>query len=421
LADAVAVLPLDEGRGPTIADSSGNGRQGNVVGNPEWIEGKFGTALRFDGSADSAVLDRPVVVDGTDFAIGCWVKPGTSQKPWANLLSSHNNDTGPKNFRGISLEQDGHNTNSFYLIGGDGEKWVGTHVTTQLQAEEWQHFAVVRRGRELTHYLNGQVSTQGDVPDSPFAPSTDNFRLANWVRGEGDEDNDMLRFVERYQRLMAFELPKQYKVVYARSIDIADYYRRHFDVTPRTVFVSKTDHVMYDMWWLCMWCNRAVLVPRERIPWFTRIPTIMDERRTQLYFKDPLSYEYILVEDQRRSIRFERESPNPIWWFDYTTQERGPDGSAISHTETPDCDVLRSPWVRDGRTLSTTLTMDTQAQFADYAIALWDLPDDFDPDGPIETNAREHILAKNTEGEHHLVLVFDLKPRVEVSVGLRRR
>ena len=33
---------------------------------------------------------------------------------------------------------------------------------------------------------------------------------------------------------MAFEAPKQHKVAYALSVDIADYYRRHFETTPRT-------------------------------------------------------------------------------------------------------------------------------------------------------------------------------------------
>jgi len=50
----------------------------------------------------------------------------------------------------------------------------------------------------------------------------------------------MLDFIEKYQWLVAFEFPKRHPVAFARSIDIADYYRRHFRVTPRTVFVSRT-------------------------------------------------------------------------------------------------------------------------------------------------------------------------------------
>jgi hypothetical protein len=227
----------------------------------------------------------------------------------------------------------------------------------------------------------------------------------------------MLRFVERYQRLLAFDFPKQHKVAYARTIDMADYYRRHFKTTPRTVFVSKTDHVQYDMWWLSMWCDGKVLVPRERIPWLTRVSSILSARRQGPYWKDPLSYEYVLIEDQRRSIRFERECPNPIWWFDYTKPDLRPEGSAIAHTETPDVTVIRSPWIRNKGRMTTTLTMKTNAEFPDYVIVLWGLPDDYKPGMQVDTDAKDYVVARSTEGECHLVLFFDLKPDAQLEVA----
>lgn len=228
-----------------------------------------------------------------------------------------------------------------------------------------------------------------------------------------------MRFVERYQRLLAFELPKEYRVVYSRSIDMADYFRRHFDATPKTVFVSKTDHIEYDMWWMCNWVNEHRLVTRERLPWLTAVSAIMEDRRTRRYWKDPLSYEYILIEDQRRSIRFERESPNPIWWFDYTDQEHGPSGSAISHLETPYVKVVRSAWSPDKGGLEITLKMLTDSIFPDYAVVLWGLPPVAGLDrSRIRTNATEFVLGRNTGGEWHLVLFFDLEPDAELQVTL---
>lgn len=47
---------------------------------------------------------------------------------------------------------------------------------------------------------------------------------------EGVKEEPHVRFVERYQRLLAFELPKEYRVVYYRSIDMADY---SADTSPR--------------------------------------------------------------------------------------------------------------------------------------------------------------------------------------------
>jgi len=230
----------------------------------------------------------------------------------------------------------------------------------------------------------------------------------------------MSRFVDRYQRFMAFSVPKEFKAVYARSIDIADYYRRHFQSTPRTIFVSKTDHVMYDKWWLCHWSNDGILVPREKIPPTTRISTLMSHRREGRYFKDPLSYEFILVEDQSRSIRFERESPNPIWWFDYTLQQQNAGGSTITHMETPDVDVLASKWVRNDEGMSLDFRMVTEATFDDYAIAVWDLPPEFHGNlASVDTNAKEFVVARNCDGEYRIILFFDLKPDVELHLKLK--
>ena len=169
--------------------------------------------------------------------------------------------------------------------------------------------------------------------------------------------------------------------------------------------------------------------------------TVHKRRRSVHRAKDPLSYEYVLVEDQRHSMRFERESPNPIWWSDYTRQEEEltEKGSTITYVETPDVDVIcvrdipfnrdeisnHNPlamptWTADDAGLRIKLRMQTEAEFPEYAICIWGLPEAFDGDAEhIETNANEFILAKNTDGERHLVLVFDLKPELEIDVLLR--
>jgi len=52
-ADLVGWWGLDEGAGTTAYDSSGNGNDASFEGSPAWVEdGKFGKALKFDGSSD---------------------------------------------------------------------------------------------------------------------------------------------------------------------------------------------------------------------------------------------------------------------------------------------------------------------------------------------------------------------------------
>jgi hypothetical protein len=60
-ADLIGHWPLDEGAGTTVADVSGRGHNGFFAeGTPEWVEGMFGNALRFNGSNKVEVPDRPL-------------------------------------------------------------------------------------------------------------------------------------------------------------------------------------------------------------------------------------------------------------------------------------------------------------------------------------------------------------------------
>jgi hypothetical protein len=295
---------------------------------------------------------------------------------------------------------------SWHYKAGEGD-WAATEHCLRQGMAEFQNLAAMSGHPAFVVPLYDGFVTDPYYPNELFTDDGGKFRGPR-----------ALAFVERYQRVMAFTFPKEYKVAYARSIDISDYYRRHFSVTPRTVFVSKTDHIHYDLWWLCTWGAQRNLVTRKRLPWLTRVSSMRNVLpRPDL--KDPLSQEFILVEDQHRSIRFERECPNPLWWFDYTGQERGPGGSASAPTLTPDVTIHRTPWREtEDQRLHMTLTMDTQETFPDYAIALWGLPESFDPLAPVETNAKECLLTKNTDGEHHLVLFFDLAPDAALDVTI---
>lgn len=47
----------DEDQDEFAADTSGNGNDGEFIGKPEWVEGKFGSGLEFDGNSHVAVPD----------------------------------------------------------------------------------------------------------------------------------------------------------------------------------------------------------------------------------------------------------------------------------------------------------------------------------------------------------------------------
>ena len=51
----VGIWLLDESKGDVAEDSAGNGHDGEIVGGPKWVEGKFGDALQFAGSSQVKV------------------------------------------------------------------------------------------------------------------------------------------------------------------------------------------------------------------------------------------------------------------------------------------------------------------------------------------------------------------------------
>ena len=66
----VGYWPFDEGSGKVAKNASGNGNDGTFVGNPEWVDGKRGKALEFDGTssyvevstADNISMDADVAL-----------------------------------------------------------------------------------------------------------------------------------------------------------------------------------------------------------------------------------------------------------------------------------------------------------------------------------------------------------------------
>jgi len=69
----VGYWTFDEGQGAIAFDSSGNGLDGALKGNPKWVEGQVGGALDFDGSDDYVEIpDDPLLALTKQITIAAW-------------------------------------------------------------------------------------------------------------------------------------------------------------------------------------------------------------------------------------------------------------------------------------------------------------------------------------------------------------
>ena len=70
----VAYWPLDENEGVEVHDATENGNDGDIVG-AEWVDGKFESALEFDGLGNHVVVPDSDSLDvSAELTITVWVK-----------------------------------------------------------------------------------------------------------------------------------------------------------------------------------------------------------------------------------------------------------------------------------------------------------------------------------------------------------
>jgi hypothetical protein len=136
-------------------DSSGNGNDGVVTGEPEWEEGKFGQAMV---AVPNKYVDfppptsEPMMVE--KFTVMVWVKANQWIGGWQAVFSMQAGGTGQETY-GIYF---GNNGGKEILL------WTtGTNITTGqggLDLGVWTHAAVTYDGANLVLYKNGEKITE---------------------------------------------------------------------------------------------------------------------------------------------------------------------------------------------------------------------------------------------------------------------
>ncbi|MFB0555735.1 MAG: LamG-like jellyroll fold domain-containing protein, partial [Phycisphaerae bacterium] len=156
---------LDEGSGTTAYDSSGNGNDGTIVGNPTWIAGVMGTALEFHGlgapggGGDYIDCGNDVSLDITGpISIALWIKPGaddpegqgTETAPMAKAMSGMSPSWSWQVRYGWGSDQ----PYMAFTFNTAPRAWV--YVGRNLERDEWCHIACSHDGTTLKCYLNGE-------------------------------------------------------------------------------------------------------------------------------------------------------------------------------------------------------------------------------------------------------------------------
>jgi hypothetical protein len=153
----VAAYGFEEPSGTLAADGSGNGNGGAVNGATRTVDGRFGSALVFDGVNDS--VDLP--------GLGTFYKTGFTLEAWVRKTSAATEDNG------VVGTWVGPQGGGPMIWVSSNSIWTGTLATglanylTSGQAPvagQWQHVAFSYNGSTARFYVNG-----AEVANRPFS------------------------------------------------------------------------------------------------------------------------------------------------------------------------------------------------------------------------------------------------------------
>jgi len=174
----VGMWLFDE-EGDVAKDSSMNGNDGTLNGDPQWVDGQFGQALEFDGSSsyvdcgNGESLDIPT---GGSVTMCAWVYSYIgSTGAWQGILAKR----APDYAYGINLV-----TNNFqiYTSGASGIQGFAYN----LPVEEWVFVCGVMSEQPTELYINGELfGGAGKGPGGGVMSLANTLRIgASFAEGE---------------------------------------------------------------------------------------------------------------------------------------------------------------------------------------------------------------------------------------------
>lgn len=173
--DPVVHFAIDENTGTsTIYDTSGNGLTGSLAGSmteSDWVRGKYGSALEFDGSDDRIDIGDTGGFD--DMSVAAWVK--TTAASAQTVVSKWSTATDGKHWD-LSLTSSGYVQFRIRVTDGDNPGNYAALGTTSINDGKFHHIMGVRNGTSLYTYIDGVLdATYSSAPTGTLSITENAF------------------------------------------------------------------------------------------------------------------------------------------------------------------------------------------------------------------------------------------------------
>lgn len=184
----VAGLWLFDREGDEAEDLSGNGNNGSLVNNPEWVEGKFGKALEFDGNNYVSVPTSDSLCMTEEVTVMFWVR---TEKEMVDMWNDRQIIVG-KHYTeyevGIYMDGQIHT----YTSDGAGnyDEGIMTSISGKLPSGEatwelgkWYHIAWTLNGSQEVAYVNGIKLGEHTKANAETKPGANPLEIGQRVGG----------------------------------------------------------------------------------------------------------------------------------------------------------------------------------------------------------------------------------------------
>ena len=161
--DLAAYWKFDDGFGTTAFDSSGNGNEGIFNGDPQWVAGKYGGALEFDGDDYLNCGNGPSLQIRDEITIMFWFKVEAFQNIWEAFMAKGDNSYRASRGGGTG------NATHMGTSGASTSSFNGTVIVTDNQ---WHHYTGWFDGTNARIYIDGVLDTEvtatGQINESNY-------------------------------------------------------------------------------------------------------------------------------------------------------------------------------------------------------------------------------------------------------------
>jgi len=162
----IGIWFLDEDERGVAKDSSGNGHDGEIIGELEVVKAKFNQGFEFDGVLGNYVsVPHDETLNLAEFTITYWCKMGVSGFWQIPVLKVDGAAGGAHRNVDFQTPPAGGEVSVYFSQGAN--QWRGANGTTEVSDEKWHHIAGSYDLDTLLLYVDGVLEAEGDHDGEP--------------------------------------------------------------------------------------------------------------------------------------------------------------------------------------------------------------------------------------------------------------